>query len=730
MIRIAIVGGGPGGLMTAYLLEEKYRDSCQTTLFEASNRTGGKLVTEHFKTAPVIYEAGVAEFYAYSMIGPDPLRQLIKKLGLKTVPMDGQTVVLDGRILRNKKEIRQLCGADTLRAIEDFRRRGAEAMPLDVWYEGYWQDDNKHPWAQRSCESILDEVPDATARKYLQVAAHSDLATEPHLTNGLNGLKNFLMDVPGYIRLYSVEGGIERLTEELRGRLTHTSIELNAPVVRIEKNSDDTYRVHYRRHRKVETQDFDAVFIALPHNWLGSIEWGGDTLRRAMSKHIAYYDRPAHYVRVSVLFKKPFWRRLMTDSWFMLDAFGGCCVYDEGARHDTGEYGVLGWLLAGTSALSMAGFDDQTLIDSVLDSLPDELHDEARENFLEARVHRWLASVNAQPGGLPVRDTRSAHLPEPKEHPALLMVGDYLFDSTLNGVLDSADFATDLLHSWMLKQRLLGITSRIYGAEQDAQNGHKPDAARVLKEEFSVGAGKDWYNVVYLNRSQQQAAAKMRHSRVDRDYFDHYHDEWSYEDSYDEYFDARYVRDLIKIVWQTAPPYRLLDAGSASGLTLEEFAEYKIDAWGIENNKYIHSLTPKKLKRRNLLGDLRKLPFPDNHFDFVYETCLGYIPESQIGRAIKELHRVTKKGVIFASLTSDMNPELFTRRNLLRGIKTLMTLWEWSEVFMAHGFKMAVTDEKTLARLWRCEEKYNADDDDWYPDEESLRYCFYTKVND
>lgn len=235
MIRIAIVGGGPGGLMTAYLLEEKYKDSCQTTLFEASNRTGGKLVTEHFKTAPVIYEAGVAEFYAYSMIGPDPLRQLIKKLGLKTVPMDGQTVVLDGRILRNKKEIRQLCGADTLRAIEDFRRRGAEAMPLDVWYEGYWQDDNKHPWAQRSCESVLDEVPDAAARKYLQVAAHSDLATEPHLTSGLNGLKNFLMDVPGYIRLYSVEGGIERLTEELRGRLTHTSIELNAPVVRIEK---------------------------------------------------------------------------------------------------------------------------------------------------------------------------------------------------------------------------------------------------------------------------------------------------------------------------------------------------------------------------------------------------------------------------------------------------------------------------------------------------------------
>jgi SAM-dependent methyltransferase len=215
--------------------------------------------------------------------------------------------------------------------------------------------------------------------------------------------------------------------------------------------------------------------------------------------------------------------------------------------------------------------------------------------------------------------------------------------------------------------------------------------------------------------------------RVGRTYFDYYHGGLCYEDSYREYFNAKYVRKLIKIAWKTKPPYRLLDAGSANGLTLADFSARGIEAWGVENNKYIHSQTPKKLRKRNLLADVRRLPFPDNHFDFVYETCLGYVPPRQVGRAVEELRRVTRRGLIFASLSSDMNPDLFTRDHLLRGIKTLLPLGDWGEIFLAHGFRFAVNDEKTLRKLWGCEQKYNKDDDDWYPDKESFRYCFYIK---
>jgi hypothetical protein len=84
---------------------------------------------------------------------------------------------------------------------------------------------------------------------------------------------------------------------------------------------------------------------------------------------------------------------------------------------------------------------------------------------------------------------------------------------------------------------------------------------------------------------------------ISRDYFDDYHEGHSYAEAFHEYFDAKYVRDMIGIAWNAKPPYRLLDAGSASGLTLLEFAKCGIDAWGVERNRYIHNLTPRQLKK-------------------------------------------------------------------------------------------------------------------------------------
>jgi hypothetical protein len=49
-------------------------------------------------------------------------------------------------------------------------------------------------------------------------------------------------------------------------------------------------------------------------------------------------------------------------------------------------------------------------------------------------------------------------------------------------------------------------------------------------------------------------------------------------------------------------------------------------------------------------------------------------------------------------------------------------------LFTANGFQIAAADADTLDRLWRCEEKYNEGDDPWYPDRDSLRYCFYTRL--
>jgi hypothetical protein len=104
---------------------------------------------------------------------------------------------------------------------------------------------------------------------------------------------------------------------------------------------------------------------------------------------------------------------------------------------------VLSWLLAGDAAMNASNHGDPELIEMVLDSLPSWLQ-HGRELKLEGRVYRWIGEVNGLPGGAPVLDLEARHVPEPGR-PNLVMVGDYLFDSTLNGVMDSADFAADLL---------------------------------------------------------------------------------------------------------------------------------------------------------------------------------------------------------------------------------------------------------------------------------------------
>ena len=83
---------------------------------------------------------------------------------------------------------------------------------------------------------------------------------------------------------------------------------LDTPVVQVSAARHDRYVVTTRRARQFVRHEFDAVVIALPYHRLPEIEWAGERLRRAMAKHVAHYDRPGHYLRISILFDRPFWR--------------------------------------------------------------------------------------------------------------------------------------------------------------------------------------------------------------------------------------------------------------------------------------------------------------------------------------------------------------------------------------------------------------------------------------
>src|SRR5215207_6506301 len=369
-IRIAIIGGGPGGLTTSYFLQQRLKVPYEITLLEASPRLGGKVRTSQFELAPVAYEAGAAELYDYSEMGEDPLRELVDSFGLKTRPLQGKTVVMRDLLLKTDADIRRHLGEKAHDALTSFSGRARSLLSPREYYESDWKEDNEDPLSKQRLSELIASVPDADARKYIQTTIHSDLATEPHQTSAMYGLQNYLMNEPGYMCLYTIDGGIERLTQELAKRIL-ARVLLNHRVFRVEKTARDNYRVIASSHGKVSfDEDFDFVVVALPNNWLGSVEWGGEKLANAMHEHHVHYDYPAHYLRVSMLFQKPFWREQIAESFFMLDAFDGCCVYDETSRSDGSLFGVLGWLIAGEAALAMSNLEDAVLMERVLESLP------------------------------------------------------------------------------------------------------------------------------------------------------------------------------------------------------------------------------------------------------------------------------------------------------------------------------------------------------------------------
>lgn len=434
--------------MTSYLLQNEASVPLRVTLFEASARLGGKILTPEFTSARVRYEAGAAEFYDYSIFKDDPLKELIADLGLPIAPMGGSAVIMNDLLLGNLDDIRDRLGTEACRALVSFDRAARDRMTPGEFYRSDYPDGVLGAREFRRFDTLLDTVRSPEARNYVETAIHSDLATEPQRTSLDYGLQNYLMNDPAYLLLYGIEGGNERLPRELASRI-EADVRLEHRVTHIGSSADGTLRVRSIAGDIAHEDEFDFVVVALPHNALGSVVFTGDRLSAAIQSHLEDYDFPAHYLRITILFRTPFWRTVLNDSFWMLDRFDGCCLYDESSREPGSRYGVLGWLLGGKAAVDHSSLSDDALIREALDSLPEFLAG-GREQFLEGRVHRWTGAVNAIPGGIAPVCLDRRHQPEPVDHPNLFLVGDYLFDSTLNGVLDSASYVASWISTLMV----------------------------------------------------------------------------------------------------------------------------------------------------------------------------------------------------------------------------------------------------------------------------------------
>ncbi len=684
--RVAIIGGGPGGLFAAWYLAAKAGLSCQITVYEATGRLGGKLETgQFFGVGP--YEAGVAEIYDYSGLGPDPLHDLIvKELGLEIKHIQGRPCVLDGKIFLETEDLANSYGERARDEALAFRKRCADLLSPEAYYFSVEEADNAHPWAKISGEALLErEFTDEAARRYIRAMAESDVAAPPYQTNGLTFLKNVLMDVDGYMDIVSVVGGNEQIIVRLAEELD-AETRLNTNVTAVEPLADGTYQLEMMVNGFEEAVIADYVIVALPLTALSTVHWRTEALELAMDKHVAYFDRPGHYLRATFLFQRPFWRETIAADWWMLDAFDGCCVYDESARYDYGSYGLLAFLVAGNAALALTNASDEQIEQMCMDALPAELA-QAKELLLDRRIHRWVASVSAIPGGVPVRQRATNHRPEPVHAPGLVMVGDYLFDATVNGVMDSAEVASDIILTDVLKRRRASADRAGIGA---------PSPASLLNEAL---------------------------------------------EHVEELMSVEAIADILHVSWGLERGARLLHVGSGAGHMVAALRALGFNARGVECDHEAWLATPPDRVSYNFHGDLGRLPFGDDEFDAVIETGLYRSPPDKAEAVIAELRRVAKHGVVLGSVTTDLAIDPIERLNLLEGARILCSRWDWSEKFYAAGFVHALFDRRLepfarrgrgssrLAEAWDKAGAAGVGPGEWYEDSEALLYSVYERAS-
>jgi protoporphyrinogen oxidase/SAM-dependent methyltransferase len=684
--EVAIIGGGAGGLFTAWHLAAKAGLSCRITVYESTGRLGGKLETGQFPGVGP-YEAGVAEIYDYSRLGPDPLHDLIvKELGLEIRHIQGGPCVFDDKIVLEAEDLAQSFGEQTRDEALSFRKRCADLLNPESYYFSVAEEDNAHPWAKISGAALLErEFSDDAARRYIRAMAHSDVAAAPHMTNGLTFLKNVLMDVDGYMDIVSVVGGNEQIITRLAEELD-AEIRLNADVTAVEPLADGRYQLEMLVNGFEEKTIADYVVVALPLSALSTIHWRSEALELAMERHVGYFDRPGHYVRASFLFQRPFWRESISTDWWMLDAFDGCCVYDEGTRYDYGGYGLLAFLIAGNAALSLINMSDEQIEQMCLDALPAELS-HGKELLLERRIHRWAATVSAIPGGMPVRPRGINHRPDPVHAPGLVMVGDYMFDATVNGVMDSAEVAGDIILADVVARRR---------ARREAEATSADSSASALN-------------------------AALKHV--------------------EDLMSVPSVVDILRIAWGLEPGARLLHVGSGAGHMVAALRALGFDATGVECSREAVLATPTELVEHNFHCDFTRLPFGDEAFDAVIETGLYRSAPDRAAAVIAELRRVTKHGVLLGSVTTDLTIDLIERFNLLEDARLHCSRWDWSEKFYAAGFVHALYDRRLpsserrgrgssrLGEAWETAQASGGALSQWYEDSESLLYCVYERAS-
>lgn len=114
------------------------------------------------------------------------------------------------------------------------------------------------------------------------------------------------------------------------------------------------------------------------------------------------------------------------------------------------------------------------------------------------------------------------------------------------------------------------------------------------------------------------------------------------------YMEGRWEKVARAMVEQYGlkPGDKILDVGCGKGFLLYDFTKVVpgLELHGLDISTYAIDNAKEEIKDRLLVGNATALPYPDDHFDFVYSiTTLHNLHCYDLDKALREIERVGKK---------------------------------------------------------------------------------------
>jgi oxygen-dependent protoporphyrinogen oxidase len=273
IVKIAIIGAGISGLATAHAIREK-NPGAELTVFEASARPGGKVITEPTPEG-YLCEWGVNAFLDKS----PPTLELCRSLGLAVTPADVSAkkrfVFSEGRLHKLPEKPPEFFTSNLLsiggrlrvvgevfsgraknpdESLAEFgtRHLGREAFEklIDPMASGVFAGDARN-MSVKSCFPRIREVEDEYGSLIRGLISLQKAARK-------SGRKDQPGPGPGGI-LTSFDSGMAKLTDTLAGRLG-SRVRYNCPVQAVGRDGDG-YAVYLDDS---DQEHFDRVVLASP----------------------------------------------------------------------------------------------------------------------------------------------------------------------------------------------------------------------------------------------------------------------------------------------------------------------------------------------------------------------------------------------------------------------------------------------------------------------------------